>query len=70
MQMQLTKQMTFLTGKTFGENWATWAFWGSLPTPITGAQEWATWIMSLQWRRSAEQVDPLLLAMGLIATFV
>ena len=70
MQMQLTKQMTSQTTRASGENWATLASWASLPTQNMGAQAWVTWIMSLQWRRSAEQVDPLLSAMGPTATFV
>ena len=70
MQMQLTKQTISLTARTSGENWATWAYWGSLPTPTLGAQGWATWTMSLPWRKSAGQVDPLLSAMGPTATFV
>ena len=70
MQMQSTKQMTSQTAKTFGGNWATWAFWGSLLTLTLEVLGWVTWIMSLPWRRSAEQADLLLSAMVPTATFV
>ena len=70
MQMQLTKQMISPTARASGESWVTWVYWGSLPTLTLGALGWATWTMSLPWRRSAEQVGPLLSATGPTATFV